>query len=710
MKLQKILFLLCLLNLTCAVAGGWFYYSSMRDKALEDAKNQAASHTEELRDLAVSVLSSNMKSIRALAGVDHLGKLLNGPDEKTRHDAERLVDHFNESLGASVTYLMDPEGFTILASNRNGPGSFEGKNYAFRPYFQSAVRGIPSLYLALGVTSNKRGIYYSHPVYQIGSNEPSGVVVVKAPIDDLENIFSQKRYRGAETITLLTGPHGVIFISDRQDLLYRTLWENDEKELAEIEGSKQFGEGPWQWSGFVRKGQEYLLDSSGSEYGFYGQSLSPLPGWQIVHLLNIKSVSQRYSNPFTETVGSITFFFVFLVCFCVFYLYRMANKVIARRQEAERALRDSEDRYRRLTENAQDLIWRTDAEGRILFVNKTVEKTLGYSSEETAFMELSKYMTEESRRKMADEIRTGLSETPKRNHFRMEIDYIRRNGDPVTCEINFIALFNEKGRISGFEGVSRDISEKIKVERQLRQSQKMESIGVLSGGIAHEFNNLLAIVLGNAELALEDIPRENTEWKFLSDIRSAAIRGRNIVRQLLSFSQESEPVKRPFNLYSVVDDSIKLLRASIGTDIEIRKSIDENCPEILGDRDAVRQALVNLCANAAQAMEERGGMLSIEVDGVYLERDEEFFGVNLPPGDYVRLAVSDTGEGIPMDLQDRVFDPFFTTRPVDGGSGMGLAVVVGIVKGHGGGVRMESQSGSGTRVECYFPAFFEHPY
>ena len=255
------------------------------------------------------------------------------------------------------------------------------------------------------------------------------------------------------------------------------------------------------------------------------------------------------------------------------------------------------------------------------------------------------------------------------------------------------------------EVLERKLAEKEKEElqSQLFQTQKMKSMGTLSGGIAHEFNNILSIILGNTELAIDDIPKSNEARGFLSEVRNACLRGKDIVLQLLSFTRKSPEKKQQLDLPAIAKDAVKFLRASIPANIEFNERFSEECPPLTGDRTLIHQLIANLCNNAAQAMEDKGGIVEIRVERAAAK--ERLFSCNqiLEPGEYARLSVADSGHGIPDDIIAHIFDPFFTTKDVNVGTGMGLAVAYGIVKSHGGFIKVDSQPGKGAVFSCYFP-------
>jgi CheY-like chemotaxis protein len=230
----------------------------------------------------------------------------------------------------------------------------------------------------------------------------------------------------------------------------------------------------------------------------------------------------------------------------------------------------------------------------------------------------------------------------------------------------------------------------------------MESIGTLAGGIAHDFNNILGIILGNTELSLYDVPEWNPARLNLEEIRTASLRAKDVVRQLLSFARKTKLEKKPTNIILIIKESLKLLRSSIPTSIEIRQNIPEDIDTILADPTQINQVFINLCTNADHAMPD-GGVIVVTLKKIELDEDTAVQHPELNPGRYVNLTVSDTGHGISHNEIDRIFDPYFTTKEVGKGTGMGLAVVHGIVKGHNGIILVESELGKGTTFSIFFP-------
>lgn len=251
--------------------------------------------------------------------------------------------------------------------------------------------------------------------------------------------------------------------------------------------------------------------------------------------------------------------------------------------------------------------------------------------------------------------------------------------------------------------IATDISNLKRMEEELRQAHKMEAVGTLAGGIAHDFNNVLGIIIGNTELALDDVPIWNPARTFLDEIKTAGLRAKDIVRQLLNFSRKSELEKRPLDIAPIVTESVHLLRASIPSFIHIRTMISDGLSAINADPTQIQQVIINLCTNAAQAMEEEGGALEIGLDSAVVEKHKKNRFGDVVPGNYIQLSVSDTGPGIDPDIQARIFDPYFTTKAVGKGSGMGLSIVHGIVLNHDGGITVNSRPGQGTVINVLFP-------
>jgi nitrogen-specific signal transduction histidine kinase/ActR/RegA family two-component response regulator len=253
-----------------------------------------------------------------------------------------------------------------------------------------------------------------------------------------------------------------------------------------------------------------------------------------------------------------------------------------------------------------------------------------------------------------------------------------------------------------------DITERYQIESLLRQGQKMEAIGTLAGGIAHDFNNILGAIMGYTEMALTNPKLDDRLRRYLNQVYTAGERARDLVKQILAFSRQSDQKPRPLRVSPIVQEVLKLLRASLPTTITIRQDIQSDMDTVLADPTQLHQILMNLCTNAAHAMRETKGELKVSLVPVEIKpRDALIIHHGLTPDMYLKLTVSDTGAGIAPDIMDRIFDPFFTTKKPAEGTGMGLSVVYGIIKGYNGAITVETELDKGTEIHVYLPLLME---
>jgi CheY-like chemotaxis protein/anti-sigma regulatory factor (Ser/Thr protein kinase) len=241
------------------------------------------------------------------------------------------------------------------------------------------------------------------------------------------------------------------------------------------------------------------------------------------------------------------------------------------------------------------------------------------------------------------------------------------------------------------------------MEDQLCQTQRIEAIGTLAAGIAHDFNNILSPIILHTDMVLEDIPVESPIRFNLEEIHSASIRAKDLTRQILTFSRQTEQERTPLIIRPIIQETLKLLRFSFPSTIEIRQTFETKGGAVLADQTQIQRILMNLCTNAAYAMREKGGVLEVGLAGVYLSSADTVLNPNLEPGHYMKLTVCDTGPGMESGVKDRIFEPYFTTKGKGEGTGMGLAVVHGIVKSYDGAITVDSEPGKGTVFQVFLP-------
>jgi PAS domain S-box-containing protein len=380
---------------------------------------------------------------------------------------------------------------------------------------------------------------------------------------------------------------------------------------------------------------------------------------------------------------------------------------INERKQAEEKLRRSEQNYRSVIENVQDVFYRSDAAGNLIMISPSFVTLLGYDSVEDC---LGKPIAE-----------TFYYDPDKRTEFLRELQakgrvtayevvLKKKDGTPVTVETNSQFYFDDAGRVAGVDGIFRDVTarnqaEEVrrKLENQLIQSQKMEAIGTLAGGIAHDFNNILAAIIGYTELYKEAVTDRPKVHHAMDEVLKAAGRAKELVKHILTFSRKAEPEKRLVKLYPIVEEAIKFMRASLPTTIEIRQTIERVSDSIMCDPVQIHQVLMNLCTNAGHAMKDTGGVLEIGLKEVSVTKESNPHLTAMKHGRYLELSVRDTGEGIPPENLSRIFEPYFTTKEMGKGTGLGLAVVHGIVKDHHGEIKVYSEVGKGTVFRVYLP-------
>jgi two-component system cell cycle sensor histidine kinase/response regulator CckA len=388
------------------------------------------------------------------------------------------------------------------------------------------------------------------------------------------------------------------------------------------------------------------------------------------------------------------------------YSERLVLKLEERTIELERAkdvLARSEERYRDLFENANDIIYTLNLEGSFTSINKKGELLTGYSREEIMQMKIADLIApnylETARRKLKDKL-DNPSETTI-----YELEIVCKNRSHLPLEVSSRAVY-EGNKAIGIQGIARDISERQRLEGQLRQAQKMESVGRLAGGVAHDFNNLLTAIIGYSQMAMRHLEPDAPVQKEIHEVERAGKRAAELTRQLLAFSRKQVLQPKVLDLNQIINDIQKMLDRLIGEDIELSTRLAADLSKIKADPGQIEQIIMNLAVNARDAMP-GAGKLTIETANIELDEvfSQNHLAVN--PGQYVMLAFSDTGIGMDKETQSQIFEPFFTTKEMGKGTGLGLSTVYGIVKQSGGNIWVYSEPGQGTTFKIYLPAIEE---
>lgn len=374
------------------------------------------------------------------------------------------------------------------------------------------------------------------------------------------------------------------------------------------------------------------------------------------------------------------------------------SRDISVRKMAEKALQESEARYRLVTETIQDIVCMTDPQGEILFVSPSVERVLGLSTDSLIGHNLQKCVHPDDLPKFLrclEMVRAG-------RFSQLEWRCRHRDGRWVWMETYQNPILNSNGELTHIVCCTRDISQRKTIEEQYRQSQKLEAIGQLAGGVAHDFNNLLTVVNGYSELALQMLDSDHPARGLIQEVVHAGFRGAGLTQQLLAFSRKQILRVENLDLNAVIVGMQRMLLRLINEDISLETELVPNLPLVRGDSTQLSQVLINLVVNARDAMP-RGGKLTLATHPVRIGAADAENWPEAHPGMYVRLDVIDTGCGMDRATRGRIFEPFFTTKPTGAGTGLGLSTVHGIVHQHGGFLTVDSEPGQGTSFHLFFP-------
>ncbi len=366
----------------------------------------------------------------------------------------------------------------------------------------------------------------------------------------------------------------------------------------------------------------------------------------------------------------------------------------------------SEKRYRCLVQTSPTGILSTDMQWKIDFANRTLEEITGYTQADLSSMELWDMVPAEERDRKRQ---TGENHLRRPTQEMWEACWVRKDGQPIWVGLQATPIETKAGEPAILVNVmditeqKRAEEEKKELEAQLQQARKMEAIGTLAGGIAHEFNNFLFPIIGYVDMAICHLPEDSIVCRNLKEVLKAANRAKEMVQQILAFSRRSEPERKPMKIQPVIKETLRMLRVLLPSTIEINQNIDKECGTVLADQSQIYQMIMNLGTNAYHAMSDKGGVLGVTMTEVNIDSGDFTSNLAISPGAYLKLTVSDTGHGMDRTVMERIFDPYFTTKRPGEGTGMGLSVVHGIVRGHGGHVTVYSEPGKGTTFCIYLP-------
>ena len=368
------------------------------------------------------------------------------------------------------------------------------------------------------------------------------------------------------------------------------------------------------------------------------------------------------------------------------------NQMTENLENSHMVLQESENKYRSMMEAMNDAVYICSSDFKIEYMNPAMIKKTGQNALGTSCFKAIFGLDKKCSWCPYDKIQHRKS---------LAFDIVRPHGKR-TYHVSSAAIIHRDGTNSTLV-VLRDTTELKNLEAQLIQAQKMESIGTLAAGIAHDFNNILFAIIGYTEMSLQNIPVDSKLGKNLNKVIQASERAKDLVKQILTFSRKSEEERKPVTGHLIVNEVLKLLRSSLPATIQIRQQIEISNDTVWADSTQMYQILMNLCTNASHAMMEKGGILQVNLENVELDLKFTSLYPDITPGSYLKLTVSDTGQGMPGDVLARIFEPYFTTKEKGSGTGLGMAVVHGIVKSHNGIIKAESEQGKGSSFYIYLP-------
>jgi PAS domain S-box-containing protein len=356
-----------------------------------------------------------------------------------------------------------------------------------------------------------------------------------------------------------------------------------------------------------------------------------------------------------------------------------------------------------LLDHANDAILLRDADGTVRFWNQGAERMYGWTSAEALGRKVTDLIYKDPM-----SFHHAQSVAIETGQWKGQLEQVTKTGQSLTVEASWTVLRDEAGALKSVLAINSDITDKKRLEQQVMRAQRLESLGTLAGGIAHDFNNILSAVVANVAIALEDLDARHPAREALAEIEKASLRATDLVKQILTFSRQQKPKRQFVRLVDIVVEAMKLLKATTPAAIRIQTRFDARTPQVFADPSQLHQVIVNLATNAGHAMSEEGGVLTIAVERSVLETPLLEGPMELAPGEYATLVVTDTGTGMDAVTLERIYDPFFTTKEAGKGTGLGLAVVHGIVRAHDGAIAVRTAVGRGTTFRIHLPAAKVH--
>ena len=506
---RRLLFDLFILSLfVSALTAGGILYFSMKDYALKTANTDAQRITDMVAEHISTGITEHQRAVQLLAGNESILTAIRTPNPKTLDRANRLLVHFRKIFDLDVCYLMDRGGKTLASSNWDSPKSFVNKNYGFRPYFKKAIKGQPFIYMAVGVTTNKPGIYYSCPITGTEDPSPLGVVVIKDSVNALKKAVSQ----GENGYMMLTGPHGVIFVSNHDKWRFQVLWQVQPGTLSAIAGTGQFGRGPWDWTGIQREGKNQAVDGSGRTYRIHSASIDQMPLWRLYFLHDIQEILVSLSLPLLKNAGYGALLFILLIGVSGFLLSYLRKQELKTLTAAHQETRLQKAYLESLVENMPEAVALFDQTGTIERINRGFTEIFGYRDTEALGRNISELLAPPDRLKEAQDIR---QRTFGGESINLETIRKGRDGERFNVSLLSTPITTEEETL-GYLAIYRDISDRKEQENALRESEdRLKTIleTVQAGIVVIDAETHIITEANPAALSLIGLPKQDIVGK-----------------------------------------------------------------------------------------------------------------------------------------------------------------------------------------------------
>lgn len=578
------------------------------------------------------------------------------------------------TVSAAIVMILDRQGKVISCSSTGV--SLVGNNYAFRPYFSEAMSGRRVVYGAIGVTTHRRGFYFSAPIGPAAA--PFGIAVTKVELDAIDHTL-----QALASPAMLVSPDHVVFSTNRREWLFHSAQPLDAEQRRRLTQTRQFADRPIAALPFDTRRE--IVEHGHDRFSPVEFPLAIASGFRIVLLDRVRDFP--LTPPQRRFVVGTGLSGVLLVGLVVALL--LAN---ARRTRAESRLRRTELHLEVALDSLADAVITTDPRGQVARMNPAAVTLMRCPNSSAIGRPLTDVLADLNLvvpPPVSCDDDSNLSPL-----VESQIRYPDGEERHIVQRITKMRGVNSDSMGSVF--VARDVTEENRLREQLQQAQKMEAIGRLAGGVAHDFNNLLTIILGNAELVALKL-KQHPMQKFAREIVGAATRAGELTRQLLAFSRKASIKSTPVDLHAILDEAISLFRRGLDPGVRLTLDFRATSTVVLGDATQLQGTFLNLLINAKDAMP-AGGEIIVSTRDIQGEPNPD---ARHRKG--IEILIEDEGEGIPEALRSRIFEPFFTTKSEGRGTGLGLAAVYGCVQSHHGRIHVESRQGSGTGFRIFLP-------